>query len=42
MIYLKKFYLLDELEEHNLLTYLETRRIFNSYYPIGLFSKRNF
>ena len=42
MIYLKKFELLDEQQEHAVVFYQERRRIFNSYYPIGLFTQNNF
>lgn len=41
MIYLKKFELLNENQEHNLFD-RERRRIFNSYYPIGIFSQKEF
>ena len=40
MIYLKKFSLLNELNEHNLSSGL--RNIYNSYYPLGLFTKKDF
>ena len=39
MIYLKKFELLDEIQEHYLFD-TEKRKIFNSYYPVGLFSTK--
>ena len=42
MLYLKKFELLDEQQEHAVVFYQERRRIFNSYYPIGLFTQNNF
>ncbi len=42
MIYLKKFALLDEYQEHNLMSFEEKRQIFNSNYPIHLFSKKDF
>lgn len=42
MIYLKKFTLLDELQEHNIVSYEEQRRIFNNYYPLHLFSTKSF
>ena len=42
MIYLKKFELLDEQQEHAVVFYQERRHIFNSYYPIGLFTQNNF
>ena len=41
MIYLKKFELLDEQQEHAVVFYQERRRIFNSYYPVGLFTQKN-
>ena len=42
MIFLRQFELLNEQQEHNIITYQERRNIFNNYYPIGLFSKKNF
>ncbi len=42
MIYLKKFELLDEQQEHAVVFYQERRRIFNSYYPIGIFTQNDF
>ena len=42
MIYLKKFELLNEMQEHSIVFNQERRRIFNSYYPIGLFTQSNF
>lgn len=42
MKYLKSFTLLDEHQEHNVVCYEETRNIFNNYYPIGIFSRKNF
>ena len=42
MLYLKRFELLDEQQEHSVVFYQERRRIFNSYYPIGLFTQNNF
>lgn len=42
MIYLKKFKLLDEYQEHSIVFYEEKRNIFNTYYPIGLFSMKDF
>ena len=36
MVYLKKFKLLDAFMEHKV-TEREVRRIFNSYYPLGIF-----
>lgn len=41
MIYLKQFELLNEQQEHSIVFYQERRRIFNSYYPIGLFTQNN-
>lgn len=41
MVYLKNFELLDSYEEH-LLTEIERRKIYSSYYPIGLFSMKDF
>lgn len=40
MIYLKIFKLLDEDDEHNIVFYRERRNIFNSYYPLGIFSTK--
>lgn len=42
MIYLKSFKLLREIDEHNLVFGVERRNIFNNYYPIGLFSIKDF
>ena len=42
MLYLKRFELLNEMQEHSIVFDLERRRIFNSYYPIGLFTQNNF
>lgn len=42
MIYLKKFKLLDEYQEHSIVFYEEKRNIFNTYYPIGLFLMKDF
>lgn len=41
MIYLKNFDLLSEIQEHNL-NYEEQRKIFNNYYPLGLFTSKEF
>ena len=41
MIYLKWFELLNEDKEHGLFD-RERRRIFNTYYPIGIFSQKEF
>ena len=41
MIYLKKFELLNENREHGLFN-IERRNIFNSYYPIGIFTQKEF
>lgn len=41
MVFLKKFKLLNSYEEHNLLQ-IERRKIYSSYYPIGLFSLKSF
>lgn len=41
MVYLKRFELLDDVQEHYLFDE-ESRRIFNSYYPVGLFSMKKF
>lgn len=41
MIYLKKFTLLTDRQEHDIVFGKEIRRIFNSYYPIGLFSSKD-
>lgn len=42
MLYLKKFTLLDEHQEHDIACYEERRNIFNNYYPLHLFSTKNF
>ena len=42
MLYLKRFELLNEMQEHSIVFDQERRRIFNSYYPIGLFTQNNF
>ena len=42
MVYLKNFTLLDELQEHDIVCYEEIRRIFNNYYPLHLFSSKQF
>lgn len=42
MVYLKKFVLLDENQEHDIVCYEEIRRIFNNYYPLHLFSNKSF
>lgn len=41
MIYLKKFTLLDENQEYDIMRYEERRR-FDNYYPLRLFSSRDF
>lgn len=42
MVYLKKFTLLDEIQEHNIEFNEERRNIFNNYYPLHLFSSKSF
>lgn len=42
MVFLKKFELLTEIQEHYIVTDKEQRKIFNNYYPINLFSLRSF
>ena len=42
MIYIKNFTLLDEMQEHYILTYEEQRKIFNNSYPMNLFSSKLF
>lgn len=42
MIYLKKFQLLDSIKEHDIVCYKERRKIFNNYYPLHLFSTKDF
>lgn len=42
MIYLKSFDLLTESQEHGIVFGQERRRIFNSYYPIGIFTQKDF
>ena len=41
MVYLKRFELLDDVQEHYLFDE-ERRNIYNSYYPVGLFSMKRF
>lgn len=41
MIYLKKFSLLDENQEYEI-TWQEQRKIFNHYYPLNIFTKKEF
>jgi len=41
MVYLKKFELLNDYQEH-VLTEIERRRIFNNYYPLGIFPLKEF
>ena len=41
MVYLKRFELLDDVQEHFLFDE-DKRNIYNSYYPIGLFSMKRF
>lgn len=42
MIYLKNFTLLDENQEHDIVSSKDVRRIFNNYYPLRLFSTKGF
>lgn len=42
MKYLKSFELLDEIQESNIVTYKEQRNIFNSSYPLHIFSYKEF
>lgn len=42
MKFLKSFTLLDELQESDIVTYKEQRRIFNSSYPLHLFTLKEF
>ena len=42
MVYLKKFTLLDEIQEHNIEFNEERRNIFNNNYPLHLFSSKSF
>ena len=42
MKFLKSFTLLDELQESDIVTYKEQRRIFNSSYPLHIFSLKEF
>jgi len=37
MIYLKSFHLLDDRGEHDVLCYGDMRRIYNNFYPLGIF-----
>ena len=41
MVYLKRFELLDDIQEHYLFDE-DKRNIYNSYYPVGLFSMKRF
>ena len=41
MVYLKRFELLDDVQEHYLFDE-DKRNIYNSYYPVGLFSMKRF
>lgn len=40
MIYLKYFKLLNEEQEYNIAHFKEQRRIFNNYYPLGIFLEK--
>lgn len=42
MVYLKSFNLLTEHQEHFLLFEKEQRKIFNNYYPMGIFPQKRF
>ncbi len=42
MIYLRNFTLLDDQQEYAIAAYQEQRRIFNNYYPLHLFSSKEF
>lgn len=42
MIYLRSFSLLDEHQEYSIVAYQERRKIFNNYYPLQLFSSKQF
>lgn len=42
MIYLKSLSLLSSRDEHNILTGSDTRRIYNSSYPLNMFPQRQF
>lgn len=42
MVFLRNFTLLDELQEHDIVCYEERRQIFNNYYPLHLFSTKEF
>ena len=42
MTFLRNFTLLDELQEHSIVCYEERRQIFNNYYPLHLFSTKEF
>lgn len=41
MVYLREFNLLDDFQEHAILE-TERRNIFNTYYPLHLFSSKDF
>lgn len=40
MIYLESFKLLNEEQEYNIVHFKEQRRIFNNYYPLGIFLEK--
>ena len=42
MVYLKRFELLNDIQEHNIVCGLDTRNIYNNYYPLHIFSSKNF
>ena len=42
MVYLKSFTLLDDIGEHNIVCGKDIRRIHNNYYPLHIFSNKDF
>ena len=42
MVFSRNFTLLDELQEHDIVCCEERRQIFNNYYPLHLFSTKEF
>ena len=42
MVYLKRFGLLNDIKEHSIVCGLDTRNIYNNYYPLHIFSSKNF
>ena len=42
MVYLKRFELLNDIQEHGIVCGLDTRNIYNNYYPLHIFSSKSF